>query len=116
MKDWLHGVRTAAPDKEVHLALDSDPMCQAERLRIVYQLITNPTEEGGAGITPKQGEWKNVESVFALQDHEFNRGWIKRWATTYVLKVEDLDEIRDRFGEKVKSSQLLLRQELGIDC
>jgi anoctamin-10 len=105
MKDWLYGVRTAAPDKEIHLTLDGEPMCDAERLRIVYQLITNPVEEGGAGITPKEGEWENVESIFSLHDHEYNRGWMKRWATTYTLKIEDLDEIRDRFGEKVGSSR-----------
>lgn len=103
MKDWLNGVRTAAPDKEIQLALDGDPMCISERLRIVFQLITNPREEGGAGITPKEGEWQEVETVFALHDHEYNRGWIKRWATTYILDIKDLDEIRDRFGEKVCS-------------
>jgi len=110
MKDWLNGVRTAAPDKEIHLALDGDPMCISERLRIVYQLITNPREEGGAGITPKEGEWQEVETVFALHDHEYNRGWIKRWATTYMLDIKDLDEIRDRFGEKVCSSV-----QIGVD-
>lgn len=101
MKDWLNGVRIAAPDKEIHLALDGDPMCISERLRIVFQLITNPREEGGAGITPKEGEWQEVETVFALHDHEYNRGWIKRWTTTYILSIKDLDEIRNRFGEKV---------------
>ena len=101
MKDWVHGVRIAAPDKEIQVTLEKEPMEEAERLRIVHQLITNPTDEGGAGISPKQGEWENVESVFALHDHTYNREWMKRWATTYLLKVEDLDEIRNRFGEKV---------------
>ena len=76
----------------------------AERLRIVYQLITNPEDEGGAGVTPGHGSWKNVQSVFALHDHEYNKRWLKKWATQYTLKIEDLDEIRDRFGEKVRSS------------
>ena len=73
----------------------------AERLRIVYQLITSPIDEGGAGISPGHGEWENVESVFALHDHDFNKQWLKKWATQYTLKIEDLDDIRDRFGEKV---------------
>lgn len=76
-------------------------MYPAERLRILYQLITNPTSEGGAGITPKQGEWENVESIFALHDHETNRKWISNWASKTILKIEDIDEIRNRLGEKV---------------
>lgn len=73
MKDWLHGVRSAAPDKETQRSLDKEPLTEAERLRIVWQLITLPDSEGGAGITPKQGQWDLVESVFPLHDHEFNK-------------------------------------------
>lgn len=102
MRDWLHGVRTAAPDRETKDALDQDPMYPAERLRILYQLITNPRQEGGAGITPQKGEWENVEALFPLHDRDFNRTWMKKWASTSILKIEDLDEIRDRFGEKVR--------------
>lgn len=101
VRDWIHGVRTAAPDRETKDALDGDPMYPAERLRILYQLITNPTNDGGAGITPKQGEWKNVESIFPLHDHEQNRKWISKWASTSILKIEDIDDIRNRLGEKV---------------
>lgn len=42
-----------------------------------------------------------MESIFPLHDHSFNKDWIKKWATVTFLKVEDLDEIRNRFGEKV---------------
>lgn len=79
----------------------SQPLTEAERIRIVHHLITSPREEGGAGITPKYGQWENVESLFPLHDHTFNKEWIKKWATMTFLKVEDLDEIRNRFGEKV---------------
>ncbi|KAK4995541.1 hypothetical protein LTR66_004654 [Elasticomyces elasticus] len=101
VQDWIHGVRAAAPTKEIKSVLEGEPMHEAERLRILYQLITNPKSQGGAGITPKEGEWKNVESIFALHDHVFNRQWIKKWSTQYVLKPEDLDEIRNRLGEKI---------------
>lgn len=101
MRDWIHGVRAAAPEKETRSALEADPLYEAERLRIIYQLITNATAEGGAGITPKQGQWKGVESIFALHDHEANKKWIKKWSTSYFLKPEDLDDIRNRLGEKV---------------
>lgn len=101
VKDWVHGVRPAEPAKEVKMSLEKDPLTEAERFRIIYQLITNPVSEGGAGITPKKGEWENVESLFALHDHVYNKEWIKKWSTQWLLKPEDLDEIRDRLGEKI---------------
>ena len=102
MRDWLHGIRAAEPDKEMKRSLVHQQMTEAERYRIVYEMITSPTEEGGAGVIPKQEPWKNVESIFPLHDHKFNKEWIKKWSTVTFLKPEDLDEIRDRFGEKVK--------------
>ena len=67
-------------------------------------MITAAKEEGGAGVTPKHGEWKNVESLYPLHDPTFNKEWIKKWSTTSFLKTKDLDEIRDRLGEKVTFS------------
>ena len=101
VKDWIHGIRAAAPEKEVRQSLQSEPLHESERLRVIYQLITNPESEGGAGITPKKGHWENVESIFALHDQAYNKEWIKRWSTKYLLEPEDLDEIRNRLGEKV---------------
>lgn len=101
VKDWLYGIRPAQPDRETQNSLTSQPLTEAERFRIVHHLITGPKEEGNAGIIPTHGQWKNVESIFPLHDHIFNKEWIKKWATMTFLKVEDLDEIRDRFGEKV---------------
>lgn len=101
VKDWMHGVRSAAPSKELRQSLEAEPLTEAERLRILYQLMTNPVSEGGAGITPKRGQWENVESIFALHDHVYNKEWIKGWSTKYLLTPEDLDEIRNRLGEKI---------------
>jgi anoctamin-10 len=101
VKDWIYNVRTEAPEKDTKTALEAEPLYEAERLRIIYQLITNPKEEGGAGITPKSGEWVNVESVFALHDHQFNKEWIKTLSKAYSLNAGHLDEIRNRFGEKI---------------
>jgi hypothetical protein len=97
----MHGIRATAPSKETREALEAEPLYEAERLRIIYQLITNPESEGGAGITPKEGEWENVESIFALHDHAYNKDWIKKWTSSYFLTTEDLDDIRNRLGEKV---------------
>ncbi|KAI4174091.1 MAG: hypothetical protein LQ343_002537 [Gyalolechia ehrenbergii] len=101
VKDWLHGVRPAEPAREIQSTLEGQSLTEAERFRIIHHLITSPREEGGAGIIPKEGQWKNVESVFPLHDHNFNKEWIKKWSTMTFLKVEDLDQIRDRFGEKI---------------
>lgn len=108
VKDWLYGVRAAQPDKEAQDSLTSQPLTEAERYRVVYHTITDPTEDGGAGITPKQGQWKNVESVFPLHDQQFNKEWIRKWSTMTFLKAEDLDAIRDHLGEKVRRNYYFL--------
>lgn len=97
LNDWLHGVRATQPEEDN----SGQDLTQAERYRIVHHLITSPIEDGGAAITPKEGKWKNVESIFPLHDKAFNLEWIKKWSTTTFLKPEDLDDIRDRLGEKV---------------
>jgi anoctamin-10 len=101
VRDWLHGVRAGAPDKETQNDLSSEPCTEAERLRLVYLLITNPVKDGGAGITPKSGDWEQVESIFALHNHEFNKTWIREWSTTYSISITQLTSIRNQFGEKV---------------
>lgn len=101
VKDWLHGVRAAQPDRETQNSLTSQPLTEAERYCTVHHMITSPREEGGAGITVKYGRWKNVESIFPLHDHAFNNEWMKKWATMTFIKVEDLDDIRNRLGEKI---------------
>ncbi|KAK1759471.1 putative plasma membrane channel protein [Echria macrotheca] len=101
VQDWLYGVRTAAPNQDLAKYFQDEPVTEAERLRLAYLLITKPKNEGGAGITPKIGQWKHVASVFPLHDHEFNRQWIKQWSTKYYLDDSDINQIRDRFGERV---------------
>ncbi|KAF2766446.1 DUF590-domain-containing protein [Teratosphaeria nubilosa] len=101
VRDWIHGVRPAEPQKETMNSLEQEPLTEAERSRTIYQLITNPESEGGAGIAPQKGDWENVESVFALHDHMYNKEWIKKWSTQWLLTPQDLDEIRDRLGEKI---------------
>ncbi|KAI0429855.1 calcium-activated chloride channel-domain-containing protein [Xylaria sp. FL1042] len=101
VQDWLFSVRASAPEKDITKAFENEPITEAERLRLVYLLITKPKNEGGAGITPKAGKWKQVTSIFPLHDHAFNNSWIKEWSTKYFLNDADLDRIRDKFGESV---------------
>ncbi|KAL9062498.1 MAG: hypothetical protein Q9157_008870 [Trypethelium eluteriae] len=116
VRDWINGVRAAAPKRETEEALREEPLYEAERLRIIYQLITNPSADGGAGITPKEGEWKNVDSVFPLHDHVHNKAWIKKWSTQWFLKPEDIDEIRNRFGEKSYFAALIFPAAIGASA
>ncbi|KAL1851454.1 hypothetical protein Plec18167_008645 [Paecilomyces lecythidis] len=97
VRDWLYGVRNQEPDA----SSVTDPQTEAERLRVIFQLITFPKEEGGADITPKHGEWENVEAIFALHDDETNRKWMRDWSQKTLLTKDDLDQIRNKFGEKV---------------
>ncbi|KAK9776594.1 putative Plasma membrane channel protein [Seiridium cardinale] len=101
VQDYLYGVRIKAPEKDVNKIFDEEPISEAERLRLVYLLLTLPRNDGGAGLTPKSGQWKHVESIFPLHNHAFNRQWIKQWSSKSVLKEEDIGEIRDKFGEKI---------------
>jgi anoctamin-10 len=99
LQDWLHGVRTTTDD--LSNAMKDEPITEADRLRAVYLLIVEPKNDGGAGITPKGGQWKYVDSVFPLHDHAFNKEWIQKWSTKYLLDDADLDEIRNKVGENV---------------
>lgn len=101
VQDWLYGVRTAAPERDIKKSIKDEPITDGERLRLVYLLITKPKNEGGAGITPKKDEWEGVESIFALHDHQFNKAWIKEWTQKSYLTKDDLNVMRDRFGEKI---------------
>jgi len=101
IKDWLNGVRQAQPDRDTQRCLSTEPLTDAERFRLVYQMVTAPPEEGGADITPKHGKWQNVECVFPLHDHVRNKRWLDEWSRKTILSPEDLDHIRDSFGEKV---------------
>ncbi|KAJ6444621.1 plasma membrane channel protein [Purpureocillium lavendulum] len=103
LQDWLGGVRTSGPESDVSRSLREEPVTEAERLRIVYQIITRPANEGGAGVTEsaKSGPSKHVAAVFPLHDQAFNKAWIQKWSKKYTIDQADIDEIRDKFGEDV---------------
>jgi hypothetical protein len=97
VRDWLYGLRNTEPGP----AGSQEPKTDAERLRAIYYMITSPREYGGAGITPKHGDWKHVESIFALHDQRTNGKWIMKWSKETLLDRDELDQIRAKFGEKV---------------
>ena len=99
VRDWLYGIRNAEPEP----ANSTEPQTEAERLRVIYHMITLPTQEGGAGISPQHGEWRNVTAIFPLHDEETNRRWIREWSQKTFLSEDDLDQIRNKFGESVRA-------------
>jgi hypothetical protein len=100
VRDWLYGVRNTEPEP----ASSAEPQSEAERLRVIYHLITVPKAEGGAGITARHGEWKNVDAIFPLHDEETNKRCMREWSKKTFLSTEDLDQIRNTFGENVSLS------------
>ncbi|KAJ5985594.1 hypothetical protein N7499_008118 [Penicillium canescens] len=97
VRDWLYGIRNAEPTR----SNSTEPQTEAERLRVIYQMMTLPKEEGGAHITPGHGQWKNVSAIFPLHDVETNNKWMREWSKKTFLSEDDLDQIRNKFGESV---------------
>ncbi|CAG8437654.1 6234_t:CDS:2 [Acaulospora colombiana] len=68
--DWLVGVRIRDIDDDSsgsYLALTD-----AERLRLVHDIITNSRQDNGAGINPGLEDFELVESLLPLHDHNYN--------------------------------------------
>jgi len=114
VQEYLRGVGVASSDFE---ELDiNDPEVQkniveklptADRLYIIYNLLTRPTWEGGVGIsTENEGGWHQtggmyLESFFTLHNKELNNKWIKHWSKKYTLSTDDMTDIRNHFGTRV---------------
>ncbi|KAJ3335388.1 hypothetical protein HDU93_005650 [Gonapodya sp. JEL0774] len=100
--------------------ISSDPAIvpQSTRLRIVYNLLTEPLSKGGAGISLEEGIISRelqgppgtadlvnlsdfVEAVFPLMDTAFNKEWIPSWASKRSISFEDLTKVRNVYGERV---------------
>lgn len=76
--DWLTGVKvadTAEAEEMLKPAKDRDQslddLTEADRIRLIHDLITAQPSEGGAGIYPTDNEY--VESILPLHDKEFNK-------------------------------------------
>ncbi|KAF9930111.1 hypothetical protein FBU30_000861 [Linnemannia zychae] len=104
--DWLAGIKVAdtseteallQPVKERDQTLDQ--ITEADRIRIISDLITTLPSEGGAGIHPNNHDY--VDSILPLHDKAFNKAWIKAWSTKWIVNEKDLSRVRDHFGEKV---------------
>ena len=110
IRDWLYGVRHDEPESET----SAEPQTESERLRVIYHMITVPKEAGGAGISPKHGEWENVLGIFPLHDVDTNNDCMRDWSKKTFLSQEDLDQIRNTFGESVGGPAHAAMQTAGL--
>ena len=99
--DFVHGVaRASIPSLE---STDNpSAVTPAERIRLVHTYITSPRVDNGLGIAPGASDWTRIESIMALQDRDFNHTWLSDWTRKQVgfsIPIEELDKIRDNFGE-----------------
>ncbi|KAG5458116.1 MAG: calcium-activated chloride channel-domain-containing protein, partial [Olpidium bornovanus] len=119
VNDFLSGVRGAHLNFGGHTANDrmitKAPITTAERLRLVYGIITGSSRNGGAGVIPNETEF--VRAVFPLHDRKLNKvnaspllgltlgcafqAWIKEWSLKWSLNQDDLNRLRDQYGEQV---------------
>lgn len=74
---------------------------EAESLLSVYHLVTWSKTNGGAGITPGNGKWENVKSVFPIHNGPANRALLRQLSQKFFLSKTDFDQIRNLFGSKV---------------
>ncbi|KAK7757132.1 hypothetical protein SLS62_000679 [Diatrype stigma] len=94
VKDYLYGITDAVPEI-------GNGYFEAEDILSVYHLVSWSKENGGAGITPGLGKWKNVKSIFPIHNGPVNEALLKHLSTQLFLRTADLDRIRNLFGSKV---------------
>lgn len=121
MSDWLHGITCAKPQFQSDPGSSSQPYTPAERLRHIYNIITQDTKESsespmspqshrtlagpGAGITPGRPPFEHVKSIFPPHDVDFNNKWISQWSDrshfSFHIPHIELDQIKDVYGEAI---------------
>jgi anoctamin-10 len=100
VKDWLYGITSSHPDVS-QASHGVDGQSEAEDLLSMYHLVNWSMENGGAGITPGKGKWKNVKSIFPIHNDSANTALLGHLSRRVFLTERDLDQIRDLFGVKV---------------
>ncbi|WVQ82899.1 hypothetical protein IAT38_005035 [Cryptococcus sp. DSM 104549] len=76
----------------------SFPPSPATRLRLLYNLLTAPTLQGGLGITPGGGAWSRVKSIAALHDEAADKAWIEKWTVGGDWQIGLTRGLNDKTG------------------
>lgn len=81
--EFAQGVRHFdEAEGKLNMSVD-DIVTEAERLRVIYTLITTPVKDGGAGVTPGLHEWAYVESISPVPNDDF---------TTVLSRTDESDD------------------------
>ncbi|KAG0166865.1 hypothetical protein DFQ28_000410 [Apophysomyces sp. BC1034] len=99
VRDFLLGVRVDDIHEEAVASRSVDDFTDAERLRLVHDILTSAEKDGGADISPNVDKY--VESIMPLHDDQFDHEWIQTWSRKWLIGKDDLTKIRDHFGEKI---------------
>lgn len=127
ISDFLHGIPSAlASETSTSSSAPHHSFSPASRARLVHSLLTLPPSAAstseksnqdadagavaqgslhGAGLTFNGSkEFPNLIDVTPLHDEAYNRSWLNRWSSlssTLALNNEELDSIRNQFGEHI---------------
>ncbi|BGP56210.1 hypothetical protein JCM8202v2_003823 [Rhodotorula sphaerocarpa] len=116
MSDWLHGLASPRASPREPRDFAAEPVEMAERLRLVYAILTTPRILGTPSIRspiatghscglplaeqlpprpPNKVEFPHLIDLFPPHDPEFNRLWMKRWTEVPMerLKQNPLDAL-----------------------
>lgn len=100
VKDWLYSLTSKHPGGAKGSIVDGH--FEAENIQSVHHLVHWPKSLGGAEITPGVGECQHVTAIFPLHNKEANQSLLKHLSQRLFLDNNDLDQIRNLFGSKVR--------------
>jgi len=104
LHDFLVGVRVNTLDdseNENEEALDAGhKLTEAERLRLVYEIITSPANEGGANISADVDKY--VESIFPLHNDELNKVCDRYTCGEKVAPLEPFSSYKKLFHDTLE--------------
>ncbi|KAK9768783.1 hypothetical protein K7432_000302 [Basidiobolus ranarum] len=106
IQDWLTGVSVSAVGRGDNVARSLQEgassnveLTDSDRLRLIHHIIVGAEEDGCAGLDPENTE--AVESLFPIHDRKYNKKWLKKWSTSWRIKQDDLQDLRNHFGETI---------------
>ncbi|KAJ1554408.1 hypothetical protein HK096_003698, partial [Nowakowskiella sp. JEL0078] len=102
VEDWLNGVRLENPlDRLPQGSGTILDLPASDRIRLQYRILTNLSQNGGAGIHYNPNATIGVVDLFPLHDDNFNADWVLEWSTKLWISGTDLTTVRNHFGEKI---------------
>ncbi|ORX58748.1 DUF590-domain-containing protein [Hesseltinella vesiculosa] len=100
VQDFLLGVNVDDSELgDLHDKARLAELSEADRLRLVHDILTLPANQGGADISPHVDPF--VESIFPLHNDATDDEWIRSWSKKWLITNADLDILRAAFGEKI---------------